>query len=228
MKRVLYLLILEVIISSCGGGKSDPPPPENNAPSTPTLTAPLNNLLCTNNELDFLWNEATDFEGDDLTYQIQVAKDRQFSEIAHDLSTSSTSQSITLERGIAYYWRVKAVDSKNAESGYSSIFQLYTEGDGIINHLPFSPVLVAPVINSTQNASTTLEWTASDADTSDTLTFDVYFDTVNPPITKVGDNQSATTLEQPVVASTDYYWRVVVKDDKNGKTIGQVWTFKTD
>ena len=228
MKRVLYLLILEVIISSCGGGKSDPPPPENNAPSTPTLIAPLNLLLCTNNELDFQWNEATDFEGDDLTYQIQVAKDRQFSEIAHDLSTSSTSQSITLERGIAYYWRVKAVDSKNAESGYSSIFQLYTEGDGIINHLPFSPVLVAPAINSTeQNASTTLEWTASDVD-SDPLRFDIYFGIENPPMTRVSENQSGNSYAVNLSGLTDYYWSVVVKDDKGGKTKGQVWTFKTD
>ena len=25
-----------------------------------------------------------------------------------------------------------------------------------------------------------------------------------------------------------YYWKVIVKDDKGGKTAGQVWDFKTD
>ena len=229
MKRILYFLILDILISSCGGSKGDDPPlPENKAPSTPILAAPANNLLCITNELDFQWDEAIDPEGDDVSYEIEVAKDRLFSEITHSLNTSSTSQMITLEKGSAYYWRVRAVDSKSAESDYSSIFQLYTEGDGIINHLPFSPALVAPVSNATvQNATTTLEWTASDVD-NDPLNFDIYFGTENPPINLESENQSGNSLNVNLNARTDYYWRVVVKDDKNGKTIGQVWTFKTD
>ena len=80
-----------------------------------------------------------------------------------------------------------------------------------------------------QGATVTLEWTASDVDVSDTLIFDVYFDTVNPPIEKVTENQSETSLKVVDLSlTTDYYWKVVVKDDKGGETIGQVWNFKTD
>ena len=126
----------------------------------------------------------------------------------------------------------EAMDTKNASSSYSSTFQFYTEGEGVTNHLPFSPELVNPVLNTAvQEATTTLEWTASDVD-GDPLTFDIFFDTVNPPTTKVGDNQSTTTLDVALDPSTNYYWKVVVKDTKDavilGQTIGQIWNFKTD
>ena len=63
---------------------------------------------------------------------------------------------------------------------------------------------------------------------NDPLSFDIFFDTVNPPTTKVSENQSETTLNQALEASKSYYWKVVVKDDKDGVTIGQIWSFKTD
>ena len=60
------------------------------------------------------------------------------------------------------------------------------------------------------------------------MTFDIYFDTVNPPTTKEAENQSETTLNVDLASSSNYYWKVVVKDDKGGETVGQVWNFKTD
>ena len=134
-----------------------------------------------------------------------------------------------MEKGIAYYWRVKATDNKSASSNYSATFNFYTEGEGITNHLPFSPVLVSPSLNSIQTGtSVTLQWTASDVDTNDTLTYDVYFGTANPPTIITSANQSASTLNKTVSPSTTYYWKVEVKDGKGGQTVGQVWSFTTD
>ena len=234
MKQFIAILAISTVIWSCGGGGGgdDPPPATNNAPSTPSLVEPTNNLLCIDNTVVFRWNAATDPEGDAITYQIQISKNNQFTQIVQTLNGSETTRSISLEKGIAYYWRVKAMDTKNASSSYSSTFQFYTEGEGVTNHLPFSPELVNPVLNTAvQEATTTLEWTASDVD-GDPLTFDIFFDTVNPPTTKVGDNQSTTTLDVALDPSTNYYWKVVVKDTKDavilGQTIGQIWNFKTD
>jgi hypothetical protein len=56
----------------------------------------------------------------------------------------------------------------------------------------------------------------------------VYFGTVNPPIDIVSANQGASTFSQTIAASKNYYWKVVVKDNKGGQTIGQVWSFTTD
>jgi len=233
MKKFIYISVISILISSCGGGGSDnpkpTPTPENKIPTTPTLTTPTNGTLCIDNSVNFQWNNSTDPDGDAINYQIQVAKDNQFSQIAHTLTSTSTSKSISLDKGVAYYWRVKATDSKNASSDYSSVFNLYTEGEGEINHLPFSPELIKPELNEiVQTATVTLEWAASDVDTNDNLTFDVFFDSVNPPSTKIADNQTTKTLNTNVVASSNYYWKVVVKDNNGGETIGQVWNFKTD
>jgi hypothetical protein len=194
------------------------------------LTAPANNSLCTDNVLNFQWNASTDSQSDAITYQIEVSKNTQFSQIAHTQTSTTTSKSITLEKGIAYYWRVKATDSKSAASNYSATFNLYTEGVGITNHLPFSPVLVSPALNSVQSAATiNLQWTASDVDTSDTLTYDVYFGTDKDNLSIVSTtNQSANSLSRTVAASTKYYWKVTVKDNNGGQTVGQVWSFTTD
>jgi hypothetical protein len=235
MKKFLYLAAIGIALGSCGGGGGDNPTPtpiptpENKVPTTPTLVAPTNNKLCIDNAVNFQWNASTDPDGDAITYQIQVAKDNQFGQIAHTLSGSATNQSISLEKGVAYYWRVKATDSKSLSSAYSTVFNFYTEGVGETNHLPFSPELVKPDLNSVvQTATATLEWNAVDVDTNDALTFDVYFGTANPPTTKMGDNQTAKTLDVNLEASKSYYWKVVVKDNNGGEAIGQIWNFKTD
>jgi hypothetical protein len=232
MKKVLFTIVASIVLASCGGGgggDTPEPTPTNNAPSIPTLSYPTNNLLCIDNTVAFTWGVSTDADGDAVSYQIQVAKDNAFTQIAQTLTSTTASQTISLDKGVAYYWRVKATDSKNASSSYSSTYQFYTEGTGITNHLPFSPVLVKPTLNTNiQTATTVLEWSASDVDTSDALTYDVYFGTVNPPTTKQGDNISANTLSVNLSSSKSYYWKVVVKDNKGGQTIGQVWNFVTD
>jgi hypothetical protein len=220
---------------SCGGGGGDdspvitpPPPAANKAPSTPTQSTPTNNQLCIDNTVQFQWNAASDPEGDAITYELQIATNNQFSQNLQTITGSSTSAAVTFEKGVAYYWRVKARDNKNASSGYSTVFNFYTEGEGESNHLPFSPGIVKPALNAlVQETSTVLEWTASDVD-NDPLIFDVYLDTVNPPTSKVSENQSETTYNQALESAKDYYWKVVVKDDKGAETIGQIWNFKTD
>lgn len=234
MKKYLYITILSLVISACGGGGGtdsppDPPPPVNKAPNKPVQTAPTNNLLCTDNTVQFQWNSASDPDGDSVSYELQIATNNSFSENLQSSTISSTSATITLEKGVAYYWRIRAKDSKGATSDYSSTFSFYTEGEGVSNHLPFSPSIVSPELNAVvQTESVDLSWTASDVDTEDTLTFDVYFGTDIPPTEKIATDISETTLNQSLEASKTYYWKVVVKDDNGGITIGQIWGFKTD
>lgn len=233
MKKILYLVfVASISLSSCGGsGGEDSPIPEpvNTKPSNPSNSKPINNLLCIDNLVTFEWSASSDAEGDVIKYQLQVATDNQFSQnIQTRDNLSVTSTQISLERGVAYYWRVKAIDSKNASSDYSSTFQFYTEGDGKLNYVPFLPSIVAPNLNEiVQTNSVKLEWTASDAD-GDSLMFDVYFGTENLPTAIVAENISESNLTVDLVASTKYYWKVVVKDDKGGAAIGQIWNFKTD
>lgn len=231
MKQILYLSCIIFLILSCGGGSdSGSNSIKNTAPTTPTLLAPTTNKLCIDNTVSFEWNPSTDAEKNAITYQIQIATDNQFIQIVKIAETSLPNLITTLSKGVSYYWRVKAVDSNNDSSSYSSTYSFYTEATALNNHIPFLPQLVLPEFNTTiSGTTTTLSWTASDVDSSDILTYDVYLETINPPTTKIGTAITTTSLPvSSLQAATIYYWKVVVKDNKGGETIGQVWKFKTN
>ena len=80
--------------------------------------------------LDFQWEAVTDPDGDAVSYTLEISKDNQFSTIDKKLTSSATTNTVTLEKNVAYYWRVKATDNKNMSSDYSPVFQFYTEGEG--------------------------------------------------------------------------------------------------
>jgi hypothetical protein len=230
MRKLLYLIWICFGIGSCGGAGDEPiAEPLNTAPSIPILTAPTNGEVCIDNSIPFEWETSIDQEKDPINYQLEIAKDNQFTQIVKSVESNTTSQNIPLEKGVTYYWRVKATDSKKLASKYSSIFNFYTEATAVVNRLPGLPTLIAPGLSIGLSAGTAkLEWSATDSDTNDILTYDVYYGLDNPPTAKVLENKTSTSVEVTTVALKRYYWKVVVKDNKGGQTIGQVWNFKTN
>lgn len=230
IKNLVYTITLTFALAACGGsgGKTPPTPKPNTAPTTPSLVSPVNNSLCINNTQTFSWKAATDAEGDAISYELQLASNNTFTNNASIISTTNTSKSITLNKGKAYYWRVRAKDSKKKTGNYSSVFQFYTEGEEQSNILPFLPQLESPTLNTVvQTKEVTLRWKASDAD-GDVLTYTVYFGETNPPTNSIATNISEKQYNKTLASLKTYYWYVVVKDSKGGETKGQVWYFKTD
>ncbi|WP_159951700.1 fibronectin type III domain-containing protein [Polaribacter septentrionalilitoris] len=235
MKKTYLYFMLTLLLTtiSCGSDSgNDIPEPEpeveNTAPTTPSLVYPLNNTVCIDNNIIFKWNASTDAEGNAITYMLEVSENSAFSPLLEAQNSFSESKLISLDKGKAYYWRIKAVDNKSAESEYSEVSQFLTEGNGTTNHIPFAPSLVAPALNSEiDGTNTTLSWSASDVD-GDALTFDVYLDTNSEPNTLVSENQSETTFNATnLSASSTYYFKIVVKDGNGATSIGQVWSFTT-
>ena len=226
MKKYIFIIIVSLSLFSCG---DDDSPPPNTAPTIPILVSPTNNKLCISNTVIFQWNNSTDVENNPITYQILIAKDQQFSQIVKTEEGMANTTTITLEKGTAYYWRVKATDGQGLSSEYSTFYNFYTSGDAVINYAPFAPELIGPAFNTILNSGTVaLEWKASDVDTNDKLVYDVYFGTDNPPTAKVSENKEVKTQTVTTLPAKEYYWKVVVKDNKGGETIGQVWKFKTN
>jgi len=230
MKKLLKIFAVILIFNSCSKSSDDDSPKidQNNPPSIPSLIYPTDNLLCIDNTITFKWNNSIDAEGDQITYMLQISKDEQFSQLVVSSNMVVVEYTITLQKGISYYWRVKAKDSKNLSSNFSSTYLLYTEQDGSPNHLPYAPELVSPTNNSNiESGNVTLEWIGDDAD-GDILSYDVYFDTINPPNALVSENQSESTLIINTIESTSYFWKIVVKDGNGGESIGQIWSFNTN
>lgn len=229
MKKIIYTLCIAASLISCGGGSDGPG--ENNNPTVPVLLSPINNFLCSDSDVVFEWDTSADIDGDAVTYSIEIATDEQFNTIVETSSAiASTSKQVALTRATTYYWRVKAFDEFDGRSAYSSVFKFYTEGYGVENHLPNSPSLVAPLLSSAvAGSAVVLKWDASDLNTGDVLSYDVYVGTTNPPTEKKATAILTKNFElTPLIPNTIYYWKVVVKDNYEGASIGQVWDFKTE
>lgn len=228
MKHFIFYIVIGFLSISCSSG-GDNLAADNTKPIAPTLVAPANNKLCLDNSVDFQWNFPVAANNNTTSYQIQIAKDNQFTQIVKSINAVSDFQTIQLEKNTAYYWRIKATDSQNSLSDYSTTFKFYTAGEAVTNHLPFLPELVLPIFNAVLNTATTkLSWTATDADATDVLVYDVYFGTTTTPTQKISENLTTTTLNVNLNTGKEYYWKVVVKDNKGGETTGQIWKFKTN
>jgi len=97
-----------------------------------------------------------------------------------------------------------------------------------INRPPNEPQCIKPSNNANyEPLSVLLSWYGDDPDISDIVTYDIYFDTDNPPqLIKenyINRSYTITNLEFDTV----YYWKIVSKDNLNTKTHGQVWSFNT-
>ncbi|RPI86382.1 MAG: hypothetical protein EHM41_08690, partial [Chloroflexi bacterium] len=95
-----------------------------------------------------------------------------------------------------------------------------------VNDAPNLPAITSPTDNSERNPlNLTLQWTGTDPDTSDVLSYDVYFGTgANPPIvTTTGANSYSLTSLLP---NTEYTWFIVSKDVYT-ETEGPHWSFWT-
>ncbi|TWO33422.1 hypothetical protein E1J38_005875 [Seonamhaeicola sediminis] len=235
MKKILYKLVLIAFLgTSCSSGGGDDSgdggggDTSNSKPTTPALVFPSQNQLCTTNVLNFEWQASTNSDGSSVIYILEISKDNQFNNKVVDEVLTSLSKIITLEKGFAYYWRVKARSTRNIESDYSPTAQFYTEEVPNSNHLPFAPALQSPFLGQYLETGTTtvnLEWTASDVD-GDPVTFDVYFGKDKDALSLVSEDTSANTFEVNLdTVDTTYYWKIVVKDDKGASVTGPIWYF---
>jgi hypothetical protein len=225
MKNILYILSA-LFILSCGQDEPREIIETNTAPSIPSLLSPDNNLLCISSKLNFEWTSSTDDDGDAINYYYEVSTDNMFGNIAKSGTLKETIKNLQLEKETAYYWHVRAIDSKGNKSDFSETWNLYTENIPLENHLPFMPELIAPKMDITLNINTvTLEWDCSDIDNDD-LIYNVYFGKSGTP-ELISSHQSETFIEVNLDSNSDYHWKIEAIDIHNGKTIGQMWDFST-
>jgi hypothetical protein len=238
MKQIHYLLALFtfVFLMSCGGGDSAPTPtpaPVIKTPGKSILVAPLNaktceegtNITATQSTVTFSWNSASDTE----SYELRITN-LNTSEVITQTGISTTSATVTLNRGIPYSWSITS-KNKGATTTVSDIWKFYLAGVGVTNYAPFPAAAVSPLPGTTvtpTNGKVTLTWDTSDVD-GGTLTHTLYLDTVDGKQTPLVANSNLTvkTKEVSVAANTIYYWRVVTSDGSNAAT-SIVYSFKTN
>ncbi len=118
--------------------------------------------------------------------------------------------------------KVKAKDVFGEESDWSNSFTVT-----ISNNAPYEPSNPNPENNSIDiEIDTILSWTGGDPDTCDTVTYNIYFGTTNPPpLVDTVDVESYNpgSLNHFIT----YYWQIISQDTHGESTAGPIWNFAT-
>jgi hypothetical protein len=102
------------------------------------------------------------------------------------------------------------------------------------NRAPYTPENPLPNDNAKDvDVETDLFWDGGDPDSDDTVTYDIYFGKTQN-LQKIGSISRVATerritynLNEKLDYNTDYYWKIVAKDDKGHKSVGPLWCFTT-
>ena len=226
MIRNIICLFILVLLVGCGG--DDGPAP---VPQGAQLVFPEENSECTTGtdinqnatQITFRWTASNNTD----SYTLTVVNLN--NNVPQNISTTSTSASLTISKGAPYAWSVTSRNSRSDQVASSPTWLFYNAG-ALTTYAPFPAQLTSPssgatVLKDIAN-EVLLEWSGADVD-ADIDSFEVFFSETNPPTTSVGLT-SATTMERPVgvTSGTVYYWRVVTTDLEGNTSISSVFDFK--
>ncbi len=200
----------------------------NNCPTAPTASAPAEGATLNDQTPDLTVANATDSDGDPLTYEFAVYADAGLNTLVTSVSgitegVTSTIWTISaiLGNGQTYYWQVRANDGEC--DGPWSATRSFSIDIPSTNNCPAAPNASSPSNGATLSDNTpTLSVTnAVDADMDDlTYEFAVYSDAgysnVVASASGISEGASTTswTVDITLGAGNTYYWRARANDSQ--------------
>ncbi|MFO7650181.1 MAG: YncE family protein [bacterium] len=217
------LLAVSGIILTCRKWDNPLDPTDNQPPDLPTQPLPDSGAVGQDTGITLGWVCADPDSFDTLSYIIYVG-----TEPAPPMRDSGLAEARYKPTGLAwqtrYYWRVTALDNRGGRTEGA----VWNFTVAALNHPPAAPNSPVPESGATElSVRPVLRWRASDPDPGDSLEFDLYIGTANPP--PPVESGLADTFYSPAGLKYDstYYWRVVCRDQRGAETSGPVWRFRT-
>ena len=202
------------------------PKTENTSPPEPRLIYPSDNLLCIDSEVTFQWSQVSDPDQDAVSYSVEIATDRAFTNPVESRVLNTNSIKITLDKGNDYYWRVSAKDDKEHASAFTPSNAFYVEGEPTGNYIPFVAKAIFPLNNAqVKEKKIFLEWKTTDLD-GDALSYDLYFGE-GYTTALIAEKLTETRYEVILAPNTLYSWRVS-SSDESSTSLGDLWIFRTE
>ena len=117
--------------------------------------------------------------------------------------------------------------NSTSDTAESEKWKFYLKGEQTSNYAPFPADLKKPVSESTVSpGNIEFEWSGSDVDAGDTLTYDIYVDTSNPPTNRIKANHTSSSINHPINNAGTYYWKIITKDNSGSNSDSGVSKFK--
>jgi len=195
----------------------------NDPPNEPSEPDPEDGETDVYINTDLSWTGG-DPDGDDVTYDVYFGKNSPPPKIKSNQSGTSYNPPDVLDFDTTYYWQIVAWDIFNYSST-GSIWSFTTEA----NIAPNEPSEPDPEDGATDvYIDDILKWTGGDPNPGDTVTYDVYFGTSNPPPLVEEDLTQAAYDPGTMDLNTTYYWQIVAWDSQDSSTTGPIWHFTTE
>ncbi len=197
----------------------------NNPPYIPNNPSPQNNSNNVTIASDLSWTGGDPDPGDTVTYDVYFGTNNPPPLIALG-HTTATYDPGTLGYSTTYYWKIVSWDNRGASTqGPLWVFTTMSVPD----NPPYPPSNPSPMNHAIGvNISVNLGWSGGDPDPGDTVLYDLYFGTMNPPLKIIG-NQSSTMYDPGTMDfDTMYYWKIVAWDNHGSSTAGPLWDFTTE
>ncbi|MDH7517915.1 MAG: hypothetical protein QHH19_06190, partial [Candidatus Thermoplasmatota archaeon] len=193
----------------------------NNPPYVPSNPYPPNGAVNVNLNADLSWSGG-DPDGDPVTYDVYFGTTSSPPKVVGNQS-GTTYDPGTMNYNTLYYWKIVSWDNYGA-STVGPIWSFTTR----TNHPPNTPSNPSPANGATNVPITAdLSWTGGDPDPGDTVVYDIYFGTTNPPPILVYGHTTTTYDLYTLNYNTLYYWKIVAWDSFGESTPGPVWSFTT-
>ena len=161
----------------------------------------------------FSWGPSLDPDGDPVTYALALGTSAAAMSPVPGAAPGYTAADLAL--GVAYYYRITAVDSYGAVST-SPVNQLLFQ---LANAAPASfGVSAGSGTVVTRATEQTLGWTAAVDPDGDAVTYGVFLGTSPSALGLAATTPSSTASVGPLAFGTTYYWRVDAYDGFGGTT----------
>jgi len=223
--RNVSILILMLMIVGC----HQPNPYEgiNNPPHTPAVIFPANDTTDINVDIHLQWNGGDPDAGDVVRYDVYLDTSNANPTIKGTSLTINSYHPDSLLFSTRYYWKVVARDQQGEEA-LSPVWSFVTRPKS--NQPPNVPSNPTPADGSTSVnvQGQTLRWQGGDPDTCSVVYYDVYLDTISPPVKLVSAEQTSEQCQLSLLDyDQQYFWKIVARDNYGAETASPTWNFIT-
>lgn len=186
-------------------------------PSQPVLISPSNGSINVSPILNLSWTKINGVS----FYQLQIAKDSNFTILIYNDSTVQTNiKEVQLQSKTKYFWRVRAKNN----AGWSSYSQVWNFTTAV--NIPAPPVLNSPPKGAFGVAiPIEFKWFSSPDAENYTLLVDVDTNFTSPLLNKTVYDTVFT--DSNFLPNTTYFWKVIANNFTGSSAPSEIWNFTT-